>query len=100
MDFRVLDEADAPDCWTRYHGRRERLATLIVDGRRIVLGLSDTRRCAASADACRETIEELTGRPAPGSAVTALLVHARKVTGFVEKPKRDVQKVRARRHYL
>lgn len=101
MDFHAIDEADGPDCWVRYYGRRERVAVFLLGGERITLGFSDTRRCADDADACRETVAALCDTHQVEQVASRLQAHCRQITGWKEKPKRDVQKRgRALRRYI
>lgn len=102
-DFRAIDEADGPDCWTRYHGRRVRLAAFFLNGERLVLSLGDTHRCAQDAEACRATLRNLAYDDAPGDPAAhafALQAHCQRMTDYKEKPKRDVQKRAMPRRYV
>ena len=102
-DFRPVDQADAPDCWTRYHGRKVRVAVFYLDGERAALGLSDTHRCAASIEACRATLRNLAYSDSPSDPAghaLALQAHCQRMTNYKEKPKRDVHKRVVPRRYV
>lgn len=48
------------DTFTKYHGKREKVAVLHIPGRnKVSLGLSDTHRCAKSLQSARATIENV-----------------------------------------
>lgn len=58
------------DAFTKYHGRREKVAVLNVPGRgNIALGLSDTQRCARSIEIAKETIRNVAKDMVPVGAI-------------------------------
>lgn len=102
-DFRPIDDADGPDCWTRYHGRRLRVAVFFLNGERLALGLADTHRCASDVESCRTVLRNLAFDDAPSDPAAhafALQAHCQRMTNYKEKPKRDVQKRTMPRRYV
>jgi hypothetical protein len=98
----------AMDEWmTRYHGRRERCALVNVDGVEVRIKMGPTTACAQSVEKSRQLlarVAEQLGFPAETleAHATALTTHCRSLTGFKDRPKRDVprQRVRPRSVYV
>lgn len=104
MDFRAPENADAPDCWTRYHGKKQRVAVFYLGGKRVAIGLSDTYRCADSIESCRTVLSSLADEhdlPGdPSMCATQLRLLCQQITRWKEKPKRDRPMRQPRRMYL
>lgn len=98
----------ALDEWTtRYHGRRERVALLNVDGLEVRLKLGPTIKCAQSVEESRQLLARVAEQLGLDAAAldghaTSLTTHCRALTGFKDRPKRDVprQRVRPRSVYV
>jgi len=79
------------ESFTKYHGRRERIAEIAVPGRSTVrLGLSDTARCAAELEAARRTLKNIAGSALREGELDAeaekLHQHCRILVGVNEDP--------------
>ena len=79
------------DEFTKYHGRREKVAVLNVPGRgKVTLGLSDTQRCARSMDIARLTIRNVAKEAVPEGDVDAeaskLHEHCKLLSGIKSEP--------------
>lgn len=92
---------------TRYHGKRERCAVLTMDGTEVRLKMGPTVQCAQSVERSRSLLrrvaEQLDLNPnAAEQEALALTTHCRALTGWKDKPKRDIprQRVMPRRFYL
>lgn len=79
------------ESFTKYHGRREKIATVSIPGRATVkLGLSDTHRCAKSIDSAKQTVQNIAGELVPVGKVEEeaqlLHTHCRGLLGLFEDP--------------
>lgn len=79
------------ESFTKYHGKREKIATVSIPGRAMVrLGLSDTHRCAKSLDSAKETLRNVAGESLPDTRIEEeaqlLHTHCRGLVGISEDP--------------
>ena len=76
---------------TSYHGRREKIAVILVGAQRIKLTLADTARCAVDLDSARRTLQALLGDRMTGHAEGAesgLQAKCRELTKWKERKPR------------
>jgi hypothetical protein len=77
--------------FTKYHGRREKVAKIsVTGGRSVTLGLSDTLRCAKDRDAAKRTVANVADGALRGpdldEAAAQLHQHCRVLSGIHEDP--------------
>lgn len=77
--------------FTKYHGRREKVAKVsVAGGRNVTLGLSDTTRCAKDQEAAKRTVQNISDGALKGPDLEAAAVqlhqHCRVLVGIQEDP--------------
>lgn len=75
-----------------WHGRREKVAIVLLGGHSLPIGLADTARCAVSLESCERLLVNLSERvrvPTPDADATAQLqAHCRALTKWKERKPR------------
>lgn len=79
------------ETFTKYHGRREKVARVTVPGvNDVTLTLSDTLRCAKMRESARRTVENISRGELGGDELEAaaeqLHQHCRQLAGILEDP--------------
>lgn len=79
------------ETFTKYHGRREKVARITVPGvNDVTLTLSDTTRCAKMRDSARRTVENISRGEISGAELEAaaeqLHLHCRSLLGLQDDP--------------